>query len=189
MARQILFHMLSNDCKGLLGFLRQRDAVVVVERDSVSPDIIEVAEPCRGGPTVVLWNQSLLPSLEREYIARSNRGAYYRVSNLLPVLELFLPVVADWDGKPALTQGRVYGSFDVPNKGLDRWYDSIAQWIRINFTKNPVGLSSGYIGPAALTWYQGGGVLLPMLRPPVTPEWRSFVDAQHGRNRRQNQSK
>jgi hypothetical protein len=180
MGRQILFHMLPEDCKEFFNLLRERDPVIAVERDSVSPDIIEVTDPCRGGQTVVLWNQTLLPSLEREYIPQSNRGPYYRVSSSLPVLELFLPVVAEWDRKPALTQGRVYGSFDATNEGLRRWYESIAHWIRRNFTKNPVGLSTGYVGPAARKWYEGGGVLLPMLRPPVTPEWRSFVDAQHG---------
>jgi len=177
--------MLPEDAKEFLSVLRQRTPLVVVERDSLSPDLLEVADPRVVGKTLVLWNQSLLRSLEREYIPQSNRGPYYRVSSSVPVLELFLPVEADWDGKPALTQGRVYGSFDVANENLRRWYESIAHWIRKNFTKNTVGLSSGYVGPAARGWYERGGVLLPMLRPPVTPEWRSFVDAQHdaGRSR------
>lgn len=179
MGRQILFHMLPEDCELFLSGLHQRDRFAVVERDSTSSDIVEVAAPCCVGKTVVLWNRSLLPSLEREYIPQSSRGPYYRVSSSLPLLEFFLPIEADWDSRPALTQGRVYASFDVPHEGLRRWYESVARWIRKNFAKNPVGLSSGYVGPAALKWYGRGGILLPMLRPPFTPEWRSFVDAQH----------
>lgn len=184
MGRQILFHMLQKDCEEFLRDIRHRDPVVVAERDSDAPNVVEVIQPCCTGVTLCLWNKSLLPSLKREYISQSNRGPYYRVASSSPVLELFLPVEAEWDGKPSLTQGRVYASFDVPNEGQRRWFESVVRWIRKNFTKNPVGLSSGYVGRAALEWYEKGGILLPMVRPPVTSAWREFVAAQHGASRR-----
>lgn len=179
MGRQILFHMLPRDCEQFFGAIRKRDAVVAVERVSQSPIIREVREPCLNRHNLILWNRSLLPSLEREYLRRSDRGPYYGVSYALPVLELALSERHQWDGKPALTQGRVYASFDAPNEGLRRWYEWIVRWIRKNFVREKVGLSGGYVGPEALKWYESGGILLPQFNPPLTPEWRKFVDAQH----------
>lgn len=184
MGRQILFHMLPEDCNGFLRALRGRDPVAVVDKDSASPEVVELPDPCKGGVFAVLWNRSLLPSLEREFIAKSDRGPYYRVSDSLPVLEFSLPSQADWDGKPALTQGRIYASFEVPNEGLRRWYEWAARWIRRNFAKESAGLSGGYVGPAALEWHERGGILLPFIRPPVTPAWQAFVSKQHARRPR-----
>ena len=175
--------MLPPDCEAFLRFVQERDPVVVVEKDSDSPEVTPLLSPCQPGHVLSLWNPRLLPSLERKHIKKSTKGPYYRIDAALPVPELFLPRQQEWDGAPALTQGRVYSSFDHPSEELSRWFNAIARWIRQNFTKNPVKPIGGYVGPAALKWHEEGGLLLPMVRPPVTPEWRDLLHVQWPGNR------
>jgi len=182
MGKQILFHMLAPDCEQFLSFVRQHDPVIVVEKSGDSAQVVSVTNPCKPGQALCLWNQNLISSLERKYIPKSNRGPYYRVSDALPVFEFFLPRQEEWDGTAALTQGRVYASFDQPSEGLRRWFDAVARWIRKNFSKNPAPNLSGYVGPAALKWYEEGGLLLPMIRPPVNDQWRAFLQPQLARS-------
>ena len=176
MGKQICFYILPQDCQQFLRFVQGRDPVLVVDRDSDSARVAPVAEACTLGTTRCLWNQRLLPSLDRKYIPKSVKGPYYTVDGSLPTLEFTLPLPADWDGQPALTQGRVYGSFDQPSKGLRIWYEAIASWIRNHFTRNPIAIVGGYIGPAALQWHHDGGLLLPFVRPLVTPQWRAILN-------------
>ncbi len=179
MGRQVLFHMLSRDCQDFLAHVTQHASVWPIERDSDSSKVEPVRSPCSLGQVIILWNKDLLPVLKRKHIPKSIKGPYYRVDSSLPVVELSIPREADWEGLPSLTQGRIYASFDYPNRDLNEWFDSMSKWIRKNFSKNPVGLTSGYVGPAALKWFQAGGILLPFVRPISSPYWISFVNAQH----------
>ena len=173
--------MLADDCRTFLSFVQQRDPVVVIDRDAESSQIDEVLCPWLRGGSYCLWNQSLLPSLEREFIPQSNLGPYYRVDDALPIIEFFYPnpVQEPWNGKPALTQGRVYTGFNA-NKGeaFVSWYNAIVRWIRKHFMRNPILSTGGFVGPAAYDWYCNGGTLFAMLRPPITPQWLSWVEAQ-----------
>lgn len=179
MGRQTGLHMLEEDCKTLLESVQKRDPVIVIERDSTSPEIEAVREPWKRGGTYCMWNQALLPAIEREFIPDSNRGPYYNVNSDLPIIELWYrsPIQECWNGRAALTQGRIWASFAQENRNFERWFNSIVRWIRKNFVKNPVPLG-GYVGPAAYDWYKAGGVLLPVLRPPITRPWLSWVEAQ-----------
>jgi hypothetical protein len=179
MGRQTGFHMLAEDCKHFLEFVRGRDPIIVIRRDSTSPTIEEIQRPWEQGGGYCLWNQALLPALAREYIPESDVGPYYRVDSVWPVIEFSYPgpVQEPWNGRPALTQGRVWAGFERENKDFEHWYNSVVRWIRKNFIKNPVPLG-GYVGPAAYDWYKNGGLLLPVFRPPITPQWLSWVEAQ-----------
>jgi hypothetical protein len=179
MGKQTQFHMLAEDCERFLEFVHNRDPVIVVLWKSKSPEIEEVQNAWERGGWYCLWNQSLLPSLTRRYIPESSHGPYYRVDSALPTIEFSYPppVQETWNGKLALTQGRVWAGFEHENNRFETWYNAVVRWIRKNFVKNPVPLG-GYVGPAAYDWYKKGGILLPMLRPPVTPQWLSWVEAQ-----------
>jgi hypothetical protein len=128
-----------------------------------------------------MWNQALLPTIDRkEFIRESSRGAYYYVDNALPVVELSYPspVPQSWNGRAALTQGRIWASFEREKREFETWFNSVVRWIRKNFVKNPIPHLGGYLGPAAYDWYKAGGVLLPALPPPITAQWLSWVEAQ-----------
>jgi hypothetical protein len=180
MGKQILFHMLPRDCEEFLAFLQRHDPVVITARDSDSREIQDLsASACSFDQTLSLWNQPLLPQLERKRVRPSR--PYYTVDNSLPVLEMTTCHQCDWDRRAALTQGRVWGSFEEKSKSLDSWFEAISRWIRSNYVPNHLTQLRGYIAPGALEWHKQGGILLPMLVPPVKPEWRKFVASQHDR--------
>jgi hypothetical protein len=172
--------MLEEDCKAFLDFVQKRDPVIVTSWTSKLKELHEVACPWQQGGWYCLWNQALLISLERKLVPESDRGSYYRIDSALPVIEFSYPqgTTEPWNGRPALLQGRIWSGFEQENQGFEAWYNSLTRWIRKNFIKNPVPLLHGYLGPAAHDWYKGGGILLPALRPPVTPQWLSWVEAQ-----------
>jgi len=171
--------MLPQDLQMLLAFVHEHDPVVVTLRDSDSPKVTPVSDPLDESEVMSLWNKALLGSLERKLVSRPGGSDYYRVDYSLPTLELSPSRLTEWRDQPALLQGRVYGFFDRPIPGYEEWYQVIARWIRKKFTKSPLSLLGGYIGPEALKWFQQGGNLLPMFQPPPTSEWMTFVENQH----------
>lgn len=177
MGRQIQFHLLPEDLRAFLDFVQNRDPVVVTRQSSETPDIQSVVDPSSQSNVMILWNQTLLGSLTRKHIVHPGR-AYYGIDVSLPVLELSPSERCDWNGRLALLQGRLYGFFDSPSAEYEKWYNSLARWIRKNFARVPIPLPGGYIGPAAYDWYKKGGVLLPMFLPPLTSRWLSWLEAQ-----------
>jgi hypothetical protein len=177
MGRQTQLHLLPEDAHLFLDFAQQHDPVVVMLRDCDSPKIQALGDPSLETTTLTLWNKNLLSSLERKHIVFPGRE-YYGVDGSLPTLEFSPSRPCQWNGKPAILQGRIYGSFETPVPGYDEWYNSLARWIRANFIKSPLRLG-GYVGPSALKWFEAGGILLPTFLPPKNPEWRKFVEDQH----------
>jgi len=181
MGKQIQPHMFPQDCTGLIRFVQDHDPVVVIPYDSDSPQVVEVHTPCERAGVFCLWNQGLLPLLEYRHIPKSDHGPYFRVDSRLPVLEFIKSVQVEWNGHPALLQGRIYSPFECPKgqrEKLEKWYSSLILWIRRHWVKNPVPLLGGYVGPTAFAAYRGGVTLLPMFAPPLTPQWISWSAAQ-----------
>ena len=176
--------MLAEDCREFLSFVQKRDPVVVARRDSESQEIEEVSRPWEEGALYCLWNQGILPRIEREFVARNPKPYFTLADHSLseaPLLEFFFPspIQEPWNGRPALTQGRVYTGIN-PHKGkpFEAWYAAIVRWIRKSFVRNPIPLLGGYVGAAAYEWYKSGGIFLPMFRPPLTAQWLSWAEGQ-----------
>jgi hypothetical protein len=179
MGKQTQLHMLPQDMEIFLEFMRKHDPLMITLKSSDSPKVMPVSDPSIEPKVMTVWNKTLLDSLERKVIHRPGGSDYYRVDDSLPTLELSPSRLIEWSGKSALLQGRIYGFFDRPASGYEEWYNAIVKWIRRNYQKSPLKLLGGYIGPAALSWFQRGGVLLPMIEPPPTSEWLSVVENQH----------
>jgi hypothetical protein len=179
MGRQTGFHMLEEDCRLFLKFVQERDPVMVVLRDSLSPEIQVIRDPSTRPGLYCLWNQALLPSFQPKFVPRSAGAPFYTIDSGLPVVEFSYRFAGPerWNGRPALTQGRVWASFETTNKEFERWYNAIVRWIRKNFVKNPVPFG-GFVGPSAYEWYKNGGILLPGFLPPLTTQWLSWLEAQ-----------
>jgi hypothetical protein len=184
MGRQIHFYMLPEDQNAFLRLVQERAPVVVTARDSDSAKV----EPADDhdidpGKTLSLWNRALLPRLERKWIPDPG---YYRVDGLkTPVLEFTPSFSGNWESKPALGQGRLFGDFDSylgKPEEFGRWYESLVRWIRQNYQKNPAS-TGGYVGPAAYEFYKDGGYLLPNFLPPRTKEWLTEISKQHARSK------
>jgi hypothetical protein len=179
MGRQVGFHALPDDLGDFLDFVCAKDPVIVTLMDSERPQIESLANPRSDNRVMSLWNQALMPTLERELVRHPPASEYYRIPYSRPVLELSPSRAVSWNDQSALLGGRLYGfSFEDASKDYATWYETLAKWIRSHFTRNPVEGIEGYVGRAALAWFQQGGILLPALPPPVTPEWASFVEAQ-----------
>jgi hypothetical protein len=176
MGRQVHISVLPEDVERLLAHIKRQHRVVVVKRNDFHSAVVEPLEslPANSNKILILWNQELLPHLRRELILGAPCGDYFRVDHSAdPVLEFGGSLLGEWDGRPALFQGRIYGIFDNKSHEFLRWYEQIVRHIRKTFVRNPVSLS-GYVGPAAYQWFLQGGVLMPNFRPADTAAWRQF---------------
>jgi hypothetical protein len=171
--------MLLADRDALLAEIRSQADVEVVMRDGDSSDVRPLASiPSRVG-TLILWNKLLTPTLERKLV-NTAVPAYHRIDEFaLPVLEFSDSILTEWQGRPALTQGRIYGQFNGKPTAFEKWFESSVRYIRKSWRKNPVKELHGYIGPPASSWFNGGGLLLPMFVPPATHDWVGVMERQH----------
>ena len=64
------------------------------------------------------------------------------------VFELSLSGLTTWEGRPSLTQGRIYGVFENKQAEFEKCYEQIVR-IRRHWRKNPATWMGGYVGPAA----------------------------------------
>lgn len=182
MGRQTRFHMLPDDCRRFVQFLRERDPVIIAKwHSSESNRLLEVDEPWSAGGTYCLWNQAVLPDLSRE-----KTGKYFNVSFAAPVIQFtYSTSMEPWNGRAALVQGRIWAGFDVPNKVFQSWYNATVRWVLKNSVRDQaVGLERDSFGRAAYDWFKAGGVLLPGFRPPLTDAWLEWAKAQNEHRRK-----
>ncbi len=187
MGRQIHFHMLPEDQNAFLRFVQKNDPAVVIARDDPkTPDVHPVEHIAADRYQILcLWNRRLLPVMKRESVGKANRTYYMADVLHLPLLEFSPSCRTEWDGRPALIQGRLYGQFNPDlNKPpeFEKWYDKLVRWIRKNYRKHPSPIIGGYVGPAAYEFYKSGGYLLPNFLPPRTDNWVAELGKQHPAN-------
>jgi len=181
--RQTQLHQLRQDAIEFLDFVKNKDTVVCIARDSET-EAITGCDLDSGEHLFCLWNQSILPSISRKYVTRAERP-YYTIDSSLPVIEWSISYQGDWDGTPALTQGRIYCGFWSISEPLEKWYGALVRWVRKHYVRNPVEWQSGYVGPHAYEWHQHRGLLLPVYSPPITDEWKARLQSQFPDSRRQ----
>ncbi len=178
MGRQTRFHMLPGDCNRFISFLQERDPVIVTEwHSSKSAGVEAVSRPWERGGMYCLWNQAVIPTLNRE-----TTGQYSNISFSAPVIELSYayPEVETWNGQASLVQGRIWASFETDNKSFESWYNAAVRWIRKNFIRDQaLGLDRDSVGPEAYEWFKSGGLLLPGFRPPLTDAWLGWACVQN----------
>jgi hypothetical protein len=139
MGRQIQLSMLPADRDALLAEIRSHADVEVVMRDGDSSDVRPLPSiPSRVVGTLILWNKLLTPTLERKLV-NTAVPAYHRIDEFaLPVLEFSDSILTEWQGRPALTQGRIYGQFNGKPTAFEKWFESSVRYIRKSWRKNPV---------------------------------------------------
>src|SRR4051812_26031463 len=112
MGRQIQLSMLPADRDALLEQIQRDENVMVLLRDGDSQTVHPLPTiPEKIPGTLILCHREFTPTLERKLIA-SATPPYYRVDDFeLPVLEFSDSLLTEWEKRPALTQGRIYGQF------------------------------------------------------------------------------
>jgi hypothetical protein len=158
MGRQIRLHLLSKDVNELLVAMHDTEPLEVAARrgNSATPERLALVPENVAGQTLVLWSERFAPNLQRDYVAKAQPPYYHVDEQAESVLELSLSAVTVWEGRPALTQGRIYGVFINKSAEFEKCYERIARYIRRHWRKNPVLWMGGYVGPAASDWFEGG---------------------------------
>ena len=118
MSRQTQLHVFPKDVNDLLVAMHKNEPLEVALRsgDAALPKRQAFIPENISGQILVLWSERFAPNLHRSYVANA-QAPYYRVDEQTEsVFELSLSGLTTWEGRPALTQGRIYGVFD--NKPL-----------------------------------------------------------------------
>jgi hypothetical protein len=181
MGRQTQLHVLPKDVNALLVAMHDKEPLEVALRsgNTATPERLAFIPENIRGQTLVLWSERFAPNLQRDFVANALLP-YYRVEEQTEsVLELSLSAFTTWEGRPALTQGRIYGVFENKQPEFEKCYGRIVRYIRRHWRKNPAAWMGGYVGPAASDWFEGGGLLLPNYIPPVRSDWIQRLGEQH----------
>ena len=151
MGRQIQLHVLPKDVNELLAATHGREPLEIAMRigNSATPERLAFLTENVSGKTLVLWSNRFAPKLQRRYVAKAEPPYYVVDEQTELALELSLSGFTTWQGRPALTPGRIYGVFENKQAEFEKCYERIARYIRRHWRKNPALWMGGYIGPAA----------------------------------------
>jgi hypothetical protein len=182
MRRQIQVHALAADINNLVVDLCECEIEIALRSGTTAtPERLGFISDSLSGRIFVLWSKRLAPDLQRDYVVNAEPPYYVVRESAKSVLELKLSGFTAWEGRPALTQGRIYGVFQGEQIEFGKWYERIVRYIRRRWGRNPLPWMGGYIGPAASEWFEKGGLLLPSYVPPVRSDWIARLGEQHGR--------
>jgi len=181
MGRQTQLHVLAKDVNELLVAMHDKEPLEVALRSgtTASPEPLVFVPENINGQILVLWSERFAPNLQGRYIAKAQPPYYLVDEQEESVFELSLSCITTWQGRPALTQGRIYAVFQDKQPDFERSYDQTIRYIRRHWRKNPASWMSGYLGPAASEWFDRGGILLPSYVPPVRRDWIERLAEQH----------
>ncbi len=181
MGRQTRLHLLPKDVNDLLLAMHDYEPLEVALRngDAATPKRQAFIPENMSRQIVVLWSERFAPNLQRGYVANAQPPYYCIDEQTEPVLELCLSGLTTWEGRPALTQGRIYGVFANKRLEFEKLYERIVRYIRRHWRKNPAPWMGGYVGPAASDWFERGGLLLPNYIPPARSDWIERLREQH----------
>ena len=181
MGRQTQLHVLAKDVNELLIAMHEKEPLEAALRrgNAANPERMAFIPENMSGQTLILWSERFAPNLQGRYVAKAQPPYYDIDEQTESVFEVSLSRLTTWQGRPALTQGRIYAVFQNKQPGFEKCYDQIIRYIRRHWRRNPAAWMGGYVGPAASEWYERGGLLLPNYIPPVRRDWIERLAEQH----------
>ena len=180
MGRQTQLHVLAKDVNELLLAVHDQEPLEVALRSGKTaiPERLAFVPENLSGEILVLWSERFAPNVQGYYVPA--HPPYYRVDEQTEsVFELSLSGWTTWQGRSALTQGRIYAVLQNKQPEFKKSYDQIIRYVRRHWRKNPAAWMGGYVGPAASEWFDRGGLLLPNYVPPVRSDWIERLAEQH----------
>jgi hypothetical protein len=181
MGRQIRLHLLPEDVNELIVAMHDKEPLELAMQhgNSEKPKRLVFISESMSGKTLVLWSERLAPKLHCDYVAKAQPPFYFVNEQTEAVLQLSLSALTMWNGRPALTQGRIYGVFENKQRDFEKCYERIARYVKRRWRRNPAEWMGGHIGPAAGDCFDGGGLLLPNYIPPISSDWIQRLTEQH----------
>jgi hypothetical protein len=173
MGRQVEFYMLPDDEREFVTYVQNDTEALIISRLNLenTPAVLDLLgeELPAWHSQVFLWRPGY-PLFTDYRIMKAGpfegRGVYFVNRFDSPVIEfsrsLFPP------GSTRLSRGRIWADMyrleggQLVHKGeeFEKWYDTIAAWIRRRYRK--IGTKPyTYMGPRAYKWYLAGGELQP----------------------------
>ena len=155
MGKQVNFYMTPSDEAALLGELRKHGGVALVKERSRTTQPTELEGFPRQGTVesregVVLWN----PHVDSTLLLVPAGSIHFVDKERSAVIEFSQSEVTDEE----IRRGRIWAEMMTPegtakSDGFRKWYDSVARWIKRNYTRNEDGF---YVGPDAAKRIEGG---------------------------------
>jgi hypothetical protein len=149
MGRQTQLHVLAKDVNELLVAMHSKEPLEVALRSgkTATPERLAFVPEHISGQILVLWSERFAPNLQGRYIAKAQPPHYLVDEQTESVIELSLSGMTTWQGRPALTQGRIYAVFENKQPQFEKSYDQVIRYIRRRWRRNPAAWMGGYLFP------------------------------------------
>jgi len=176
MGKQVNFYMIEQDEAEFLDFALDHPDTVILGSPSLNPEPL-VLDGLPQDRSAVYWRDEVLlwkpgyPLFIQPTVMKAGPHAgqklffvdELRSSVVQFVRSILLPE------ENLLTRGRIWADmrrlegdhFVYKGQEFERWYDTMAAWIRKRYRKIGERSPYFYIGPQAYEWYQAGGRLQP----------------------------
>jgi hypothetical protein len=139
MGRQTQLLVLPKDLNELLVAIHDKEPLEAALRrgNSATPERLAFIPDNMSGQRLVLWSERFAPNLQRRFVATADSPYYIADEQTESVFELSLSGVTTWEGRPALTQGRIYAVFQNKQSEFEKFYEQLIRYIRRHWRKNP----------------------------------------------------
>src|SRR5690349_4491827 len=113
MGRQTQLHVRAKDVNELVVAMHGKEPLEVALRSGTAavPERLAFLPENINGQTLVMWSERFAPNLQGRYIANAQPPYYLVDEQEESVFELSLSSMTTWQGRPALTHGRIYAVF------------------------------------------------------------------------------
>lgn len=168
--------MMPDELAEFLTYANESLGLDAIVRSSKTP--APTMRPCDEAcaDVMLLWDRKQMPNLAMDRISRSGHDDYFRPCDEEIMVEVVPCRETVWDGVVSLLQGRIYLANVAKSKTAAKHFQSLRNWLLKRLQKSKTSIPSGYISPGAIAWARTtGGLLLPMLAPPPTNEWREIL--------------
>jgi hypothetical protein len=138
-------HVLPKDLNELLVAMHDKEPLeVAMQRgNSATPERQAFIPDNMSGRSLVLWSERFAPNLQRRFVATADSPYYVADEQTESVFQVSMSGITTWEGRPSLTQGRIYGVFQNKQAEFEKCYEQIIRYIRRHWRKNPARWMGG----------------------------------------------
>lgn len=171
--------MLQEDTDDLFKQVESRHALDATVWTSPLPVVILEKAPQKADQMLALWPSRGGGARKRSKVIREDGAEVFEFDRNVPILEWMPSKIVEHKSTPALLQGRLYLFATNEDAAIENVFRTATNLVRKSYRPCPVKSFGGYVGPAAMEWFENGGILLPMFNPPHNAHWEQLLNEQH----------